>query len=93
MLRRGFIVDVDNLDNLVNWGKTNGAITNEGIYNSLQAHVKAIQKKQDDANNTANGLKSLKNEVNAQAGKKIEQSFADQLLLVIEELLKKYGGA
>jgi hypothetical protein len=90
LLRRGFIVDVNNLDELLGLGKQKNAFSNDGIYNSLMAHVAQIQKHQDDAKNVANGLKSLKNELNAQSGKQIDKAFADQALSIIATLSAKY---
>jgi hypothetical protein len=90
LLRRGFIVDVNNLDELLSLGKQKNAFANEGIYNSLTAHVAQIQKHQDDAKNVANGLKSLKNELNAQSGKQIDKVFADQALSIVATLSAKY---
>jgi hypothetical protein len=70
--------------------KQKNAFANDGIYNSLMSHADEIQKHQDDAKNVANGLKSLKNVLNAQSGKQIDKAFADQALSIIDTLSAKY---
>ena len=81
-----FIVtmDIGHLDELLDLGNEKGYITNHGILNSLQSKVKSIQKDEGDTKKVLNGLKALRNEVEAQSGKKISSDFAALLLKSIE---------
>ncbi|WP_051348383.1 OmpL47-type beta-barrel domain-containing protein [Peribacillus kribbensis] len=73
------LMDIDHLDELIALGEKNHAFTKKGIVNSLDAHVKAVQK-----NRTARELFSLLGYTQAQKGKGITQEFAE----VMEESIK-----
>ena len=92
---RSFILEVgiavSELDELLDLGYQKGFITNEGILNSLQSKVKSIQKDGGDTKKVLNGLKALRNEVEAQAGKKISSDFSALLLIDIECIESLYS--
>jgi hypothetical protein len=79
-------MDIDHLDEAVQYAAGNGWITNHGITNSLLSKIGNIQKHADDANQILNGLNALENEVQAQSGNKIDASFARMLLADIAYL-------
>jgi len=82
-------LDIDHLDEVLTIAGSKGWITNEGVLNSLLKKVEHLQEKQQDGKEAAEKLKSLANEVEAQAGKKIVQPFADLLLADIVYLEDK----
>ncbi|MFK7692770.1 phosphodiester glycosidase family protein [Paenibacillus sp. HJGM_3] len=72
-------IDIAHLDELVNLGADSGAISHDGILNSLLAQVRDIQSTTAGAN-VSGKLKELKDHVKAQSGKKIEKTFATILV-------------
>ncbi|TCP23528.1 hyaluronate lyase [Scopulibacillus darangshiensis] len=75
-----FAIDVDHLDESVNFGWEKGWITNQGIFNSLMAKVAHIQDEQNNDKKMLNGLTALENQVRAQSGKHIDEQFSKSLL-------------
>ncbi|WP_257967992.1 OmpL47-type beta-barrel domain-containing protein [Peribacillus deserti] len=73
------LMDIDHLDELIDLGAANHAITKQGIVTSLHAQVKAAQKAK-----TADMLHALLNHIQAQKSKAITEDFAQ----VVEEDIK-----
>ncbi|NOU96892.1 hypothetical protein GC093_27255 [Paenibacillus sp. LMG 31456] len=73
-------MDVNHLDELLEIGRTSGAISQNGIYKSLLKHVEQAQKEA----NPIHALNALRHEVTAQKGKQIEAMFADVVLSDID---------
>ncbi|WP_404455541.1 DNRLRE domain-containing protein [Virgibacillus necropolis] len=82
-------MDVDHLDEAVNYANQQGWITSQGILNSLLSKIKHIQKANGEKQ-IINGLNALENQVQAQSGKKIQASFAELLLEDISYLKRSY---
>lgn len=87
--RTAIPIDGDNLDEIVAYGMENNWIENEGIKNSLQAKVNDIQKSIGDFVKLQETFNAFKNQVEALAGKKIDEAFAQQLLHYTEIIQKK----
>ncbi|KIL42163.1 hypothetical protein SD70_03100 [Gordoniibacillus kamchatkensis] len=71
------MMDIGHLPQLMQAGADKGWISDGGILNSLMAKANHLGQKHADIRN---GLKALENEVQAQAGKHIQASFANVLL-------------
>lgn len=84
-----FAIDIDHLDETVDFGWNKSWIMNKGIYNSLMAKVARIQEEQNNNGKERNGLTALENEVQAQSGKHIDPKFAKLLLDDIRYLKKQ----
>ncbi len=71
-----------------------GHITNKGVANSLMAKLDAAQASLDRGNTSAavNQLHAFINEVNAQAGKKIDAEHAGHLKMHAENVIAALGG-
>ena len=71
-----------------------GHITNKGVANSLLAKLDAAQASLDRGNTSAavNQLNAFINEVNAQAGKKIDAEHAGHLKMHAEHVIAALGG-
>ncbi|MEO2074888.1 MAG: right-handed parallel beta-helix repeat-containing protein [Bacillus sp. (in: firmicutes)] len=67
--------DREQLDQLVLFGKDTGEISHEGTIKSLLAKVTKMQKS-ENRQDYLGALKALKNEINAQFGKKISEKYA-----------------
>jgi hypothetical protein len=68
-------------------GATKGYITGDGLLNSLLIKTDTLQKEMQGNNDITNGLKTLKNELEAQSGKGISSDFADSLLEILSYLM------
>jgi hypothetical protein len=78
---------VDSLDETLKDGATKGYITGDGLLNSLLIKTDTLQKEMQGNNDITNGLKTLKNELEAQSGKGISSDFADSLLEILSYLM------
>ncbi|KON85978.1 hypothetical protein AF332_03570 [Sporosarcina globispora] len=78
--------DIDHLDEFLAIAKEKVWITHKGILNSLAAKIQHIQ---DHPGSQEKGLKSLKNKVKAQNGKKINSECAKIFLENISYLQAK----
>jgi hypothetical protein len=79
------------LSSMINEAFASGQIQQDGIMQSLSAKLDKINYygvENRDTKNLYNALNALKNEVKAQAGKKIEADFADRLLDAISQFIK-----
>lgn len=81
-------MDIDHLDEAINYGREKEWITNEGIATSLLSKIGTIQAGKVDNKQTQNRLHALENQVRAQSGKKINTAYANSLLEDISYLLK-----
>ncbi len=77
------IMDIDHLDELINYGADQGWISNAGIANSMMAHVKNIQRDKGNVKKVHNSIKAMENALKAQKGKHINELFAS---IVLEDL-------
>lgn len=80
-------MDIDHLDEAINYGREKGWITNKGIANSMLSKINNIQDGKIEDKQTRNGLIVLENLIQAQSGKKINTTFAEILLKDISSLL------
>lgn len=81
-------IDLQHLDELVQWGVTNGLVEKD---NSLTSKIEAAQKNQDKKAQIG-ALNALINHVKAQSGKKIDAEFAAMLIgqiQLVQEQLKQ----
>ncbi|MEF3302347.1 tandem-95 repeat protein [Paenibacillus sp. GYB003] len=74
------IVTPDRLDEVLDIGFERGLLKNEGILQSLKAKARQIADAAGDPRKLEQALKPFDNEVNAQAGKGIDEAFARLLL-------------
>lgn len=74
------LVDAAHLDDILQAGRKQGLIENEGILNSLLAKALQAEVGSGDEKRFSNALVSLENEVRAQAGNHIEPEFAKLVL-------------
>ncbi|WP_199617558.1 5'-nucleotidase C-terminal domain-containing protein [Paenibacillus alkalitolerans] len=81
------MLDIGHLDELVQWGLDNGKVA-EQQKNALLSKIDAVQKSAADAAQN-NQLEALINHVKAQAGKRIDAGFAEQLIKEIRKLQSK----
>ncbi|MFJ7727439.1 beta-N-acetylglucosaminidase domain-containing protein [Neobacillus sp. NPDC097160] len=87
VLKETFIESgINSLDEDIKTAYEQGLIKNHGILKSLLAKADHIQKHQADKQKVLDGLNALGNQVKAQSGKKISQEYAEELLIMIEEL-------
>lgn len=80
-------MDIDHLDEAINYGRKKEWITNEGIATSLLSKVHNIQNVNNENKQTLNGLNALENEVRAQSVKMINPNFSNMLLEDISDML------
>ncbi|WP_052737705.1 polysaccharide lyase family 8 super-sandwich domain-containing protein [Bacillus sp. SA1-12] len=80
-------MDIDHLDEAINYASEKKWITNKGIVTSLLAKINNIQ---NDDKQTLDGLYALENEVRAQSGIKVNTTFSNMLLVDISYLKKLY---
>ena len=80
-------MDIDHLDEAINYGREKEWITDDGIAASLLSMINNIQNGKLEDQQTRNNLNALENLVRAQAGKKINTAFAKSLLEDISNLL------
>ncbi|WP_052487682.1 CBM96 family carbohydrate-binding protein [Gordoniibacillus kamchatkensis] len=81
------MMDIGHLPQLLQSGAGKGWISDSGVLNSLMAKANHLGQKQGGIRN---GLNALENEVQAQAGKHIQASFANVLLSDIAYLKQLY---
>ncbi|MNR16628.1 hypothetical protein D3C85_1332400 [compost metagenome] len=84
-------MDADHLDELMEYGAANEWISNNGIHNSLMAHVENIQRDLDNTNKLENSIKSMNHFVSAQKGKHIDEAFANIILADLAFLRNAIG--
>jgi endo-1,4-beta-xylanase len=88
-------VDMEHLDDLIKLGYEKGFIHGKGIYNSLLAQVKIIQRHSNNKFRTLIGLKALRHFISTIYNRKIDKDFAALLLediAFIENSLKANSG-
>ncbi|RAV22012.1 polysaccharide lyase family 8 super-sandwich domain-containing protein [Paenibacillus contaminans] len=83
------LMDADHLDDMLQYAAAQGWITHHGILNSLMSKAEHIQKQLSGGEVKSQAFKPLQNEVQAQAGKKIEAGFASKLLADIEYMISR----
>ncbi|WP_121613530.1 polysaccharide lyase family 8 super-sandwich domain-containing protein [Mesobacillus foraminis] len=80
-------MDIDHLDEAINYGREKEWITDEGIASSLLSKINNIQNGKIEDKQTRNGLNALEHFIQAQSGKKINATFAKLLIEDISYLL------
>ncbi|MDQ1004405.1 hyaluronate lyase [Neobacillus niacini] len=81
-------MDIDHLDEAINYGREKEWITDEGIATSLLSKVNNIQNGKSEDQQTRNSLNALENQIRALSGKEIDTTFAKMLLEDISNFLK-----
>lgn len=83
-------IDIEHMEEWLQFAYDNDMITNKGIYESLQAHVSAIMDTIEEPQPTKSKIDAMRNQILSQAGKSINHEFAEKLLAGLEMLKERY---
>ncbi|WLD93112.1 5'-nucleotidase C-terminal domain-containing protein [Alkalihalobacillus sp. AL-G] len=78
---------VDDLDEMLDEAVEDGAVTHHGIINALESKIRSAQNAPNERAE-ANKLNALQNFLNAQSGKKIDTTFASEMIITIDQILE-----
>ncbi|MFC5472229.1 OmpL47-type beta-barrel domain-containing protein [Cohnella suwonensis] len=84
------VIDIGHMEEWLQFAYDNDMITNDGIYQSLQAHASTIKDTIDEPQPTKSKIDAMSNQILSQAGKSINYEFAEKLLAGLKMLEERY---
>ncbi len=80
------VMDIEHLEEWLQFAYDNGMITNDGIYQSLKAHASTIKDTIGEPQPTKSKIDAMSKQILSQSGKSINHEFAEKLLAGLKML-------